>query len=184
MADANTDVTIEGLHDAIQAAVVQAWPDFRVAEFYRDDETERMPTPACLLEMTECEPAPELSDGGTGKLPCILRFEARIIMLVRDKRVALELRKSATAFATWLHQLGRFPGAITDRIEVIACEPDDWMPANGGFRAWRIEWVVPVLLGEDAWRNVDGVVPSAYYSIVPEIGAANVDKYQPLGASA
>ncbi|WP_323162859.1 hypothetical protein [Stenotrophomonas maltophilia] len=183
MADANNDVTIEGIHDAIERAVRNAFPDFRVVEFYRDDEGERMPTPACVMEMTECEPSPEINDGGSGKMACNLRFEARIIMQVRDKRVALELRKSAAAFATWLHQLGRFPGVSTDAIQVIAADPDDWMPANGGFRAWRIEWVVPALLGVDVWKN-DGAVPQAFFSFAPDIGQDNRGEYQPIGGDA
>ena len=180
MADADTQVTIEQLHAAIESAVRGKFPDFKTVEFYRVDETERIQTPACVMEMTECEPYPENSDGGTGKLSSLLRFEARIIMLVRDKVAAIEVRKAAVAFAVWLHQLGRFPGAITDAIQVIATEADEWAPAHGGFVAWRVEWVVPALLGEDAWANEGGVVPEAFYSFSPDIGEANVGSYKVL----
>lgn len=177
-------VTVEQLHDAIEKAVRERFPDFATVEFYRDDQGERIPTPACLMEMTDCERSDEVSDGGTGMMGSLLRFEARVIMQVRDRDVALELRKAAVSFAAWLHQLGRFPGAHTDAIQVIGAEPDDWMPAHGGFRAWRIEWVVPALLGADAWADPDGVVPrDAFYSIVPDVGIPHEPDYRPLGGS-
>ncbi|HHA2674752.1 TPA: hypothetical protein ACOECQ_000819 [Stenotrophomonas maltophilia] len=182
MANANTDVTLQGVHDAVERAIRARFPGFRTVEFYRSEEDEReLATPACLLEMTELEPTQE-SDGGSGKLPALLRFEARIIMQARDDGALMELRKAAAAMLVWLHQLGRFPGIPGDRIIAMGAEPDDWRPAHGGFRGWLVEFGVPCLLGIDAWAGEnDGPAPRAFYSFAPRIGATHEGDYIEAG---
>lgn len=174
MADANTEVTLDQLHDAIRAAVVAAFPDFVTVEFYRDDEDEKMPTPACLLELTEAEPMPE-TDSGTGQWHTLLRFDARIVMAHRGAATRLNVRKAATALATWLH-LKRF-GVPMDPVQVIACEPDEFAPNLDKFAVWRVEFATLVMLGETAWTN-DGTVPTqVLYSWSPKIGTGNESEY-------
>jgi len=179
MADANTEVTLEALHTAIQLQIAAAFPDFRTVEFYRDDEDERMSTPACLLEMSEAEPQPE-RDSGTGQWSVQLRFEARIVMAHRDGTTPLEVRKAATALATWLNLRRWGADAPGDPCQVIACEPDEFAPHQPRFRVWRVEWVQRVDLGESAWLNPGGAVPDAFYSWAPQIGAAHEEDYRPL----
>lgn len=182
MADAATEVDLEALHTAIRDQIAAAFPAFRTVEFYRDDESETMPTPACLLEMTEAEPQPE-SDTGTGQWSALLRFEARIIMAHRSGTTPLEVRKAATALATWL-RLRRWGADVpTDPCQVIACEPDEFAPLLAKFKAWRIEWVNRADLGESVWKN-DGVVPESLYSWAPDVGAAHVDDYRPIDGGA
>lgn len=176
MADANTEVSLEALHTAIRDQIAAAFPAFRTVEFYRDDESETMPTPACLLEMVEAEPQPE-SDVGTQQWPVLLRFEARIVMAHRSGATPLEIRKAATALATWLNLRRWGPATPTDPCQVIACEPDEFAPLLAKFKAWRVEWVNRADLGESVWMNVGGVVPDALYSWAPDIGAAHVDDY-------
>lgn len=180
MANADTDVTIRQVHEAQIAALTAQFPAFKTVEAYRQDESERISTPALLLEMIEIEPTDEISSGGNGKMPAYLRFEGRIIMQVRSKTAAMEARIAAGALLTWLYQR-RIPGLKTDPVVVIGAEPDDFAPAHGGFMAWRVEWAVPVLLGEDAWKS-DGVVTEALYSFAPDIGAANEHKYRPISS--
>jgi hypothetical protein len=79
MADANTELTLDSLHSAIVAQLAAAFPSFKTVEFYRDDESESIPTPALLLEMSEAETASE-QDAGTGQWCAYARFEARITL--------------------------------------------------------------------------------------------------------
>lgn len=175
MADANTEIELDPLHDAIAAQIATAFPSFRVVEFYRDDESERVETPACLLEMTEAEPAPEM-DAGSGQWPAHLRFEARILMSARSANAKREIRKAATALATWLN-LRRFAGIPTDECKVISCERDDFTPRRDKFECWRVEWVQLAFLGASAWNN-DGTIPTeVYFSFDPDIGTAHEADY-------
>jgi hypothetical protein len=177
MADADFKVDIESLHDAIRDQVAAAFPDFVTVEFYRDDEDELIPTPACLMAMTEAEPQPD-SDAGGGHFPVLLRFEAQVIMAHNGPATRLAVRKAATALATWLYQLKRFQGQVTDPIQVIACEPDEFAPTADKWMVWRVEFVITTFLGETAWTN-EGVVPTdVVYSWSPKIGAGNVGEYE------
>ncbi|MNC17655.1 hypothetical protein D3C75_655430 [compost metagenome] len=90
------------------------------------------------------------------------------------------MRRIAVNLATWLHQLGRFPGAPSGAIEVIAALPEDAAAAQPDLRTWIVEWSVPLALGGNAWEDGDGVVPHASYSFAPEIGRAHERRYQPL----
>jgi hypothetical protein len=178
MADANTTVTLDELHDAIRAAVAAAFPSFQTVEFYHDDEDQAFPTPACFMEMTEAET--DEANSGTGQWHALLRFEARIVMPNRSAGVRLEIRKAATAFATWLNLRRWGAAAPGDECRVIACEKDEFAPQVDKFAVWRVEWVQLVMLGETAWTN-DGVVPTdVLYSFVPLVGDGNEGEYKPL----
>lgn len=182
MADANTKVELGPLHDAIRLQIETAFTGFKTVEFYRDDEAEGMATPACLLELTETEPQPEM-DVGTQQWSTLLRFEARIIMAHRGPATALALRRAATALATWLNLRRWGPETPGDPCQVIACESDEFSPVMDKFKVWRVEWVQRVDLGEPVWKN-DGVVPEALYSWAPEIGIPHEGKYIPLDGGA
>lgn len=176
MADFDPEVKIEELHGLIKAQVKAAFPDFKTVEFYRDDETQLMPTPACLMAMTEVEPTED--NYGTGQWPVLLRFEAHIVMAHRGPTTKMEVRKAAMALATWLHQLRHFGQG--DEIQVIACEPDEFAPVADKFMAWRVEFVVGAAIGETAWKN-DGTIPTdVLFSWSPEIGNGNAEKYEPI----
>lgn len=175
MADFDPEVNIDALHDAIEAKIKVAFPDFQTVEFYRDDEDQLVPTPACLLAMTDAEPTED--DAGTGQWPVLLRFEAHIIMPHRSKDTRINIRRAALAMATWLHQSGRFGG---EKAQVIACEPDEFAPVADKFMAWRVEFVIKAFLGETAWTN-DGTIPAdVLFSWSPKIGTGNEGEYTPV----
>ena len=179
MADADTEVTLDELHTAIRDGIAAQFDAFKTVEFYRDDEDEQIPTPACILEMSEAEPQPH-ANCGTGQWPVLLRFAARIIMPKRTPAVRLEIRKAATALATFLN-LRHWPNVNCDEAQVIACEPDEFAPNLDRFAVWRVEWVHLAFLGESAWINLGGVVPTdALYSFAPRIGIPYKDEYVPL----
>lgn len=170
---------LDTLHSAIEAAVRARFPDFATVDFYREPSAEGLATPACLLAMTRCDRSKD-NDDGSGQMQALLRFEARVVVAAAPADAALQLRKAAVALATWLHQLGRFPGAASGAIEVISALPEDAATAQPGFRTWVVEWSLPVALGSNAWEETGGAVPQAFYSFVPEIGSAHEARYQPI----
>lgn len=176
MADANTEVTLPQIQAAIAAAVAAQFPVFKTVEFDRDDEGENLPTPACLMEFVEAEPA-AASDAGSGQWPANARFDARIILSAR-KTARAEVKVLAVAFAAWLN-LRRFPGVFVDPCQVIACEPDEFAPEADKFRVWRVEWIMPAMFGNSAWLH-DGETPQSFFSFAPYIGLAHEDKYAPI----
>lgn len=176
MADIDTHVTLEALHAAIREQIAAQFSSFRRVEFYRDDETEKLPAPACLLELTEIEAAPG-QDAGTGQFPALLRWEAHVVLGYLDPAVKLEVRKAAAALATWLH-LRRWQGIRADPCQVIGAYPNPFKPGLDRYAAWTVEWVQGVFLGESAWTN-DGVIPEhVYFSFSPDIGEGHTSDYQ------
>ncbi|MFG6085693.1 hypothetical protein ACEU0C_002603 [Stenotrophomonas indicatrix] len=179
MATDTPSSTLDVLHAAIEAAIRARFADFATVEFYRDANSGAPPTPACLLAMTRCDRGKD-SDDGSGQLQAVLRFEARISVQSAAADSALQLRRIAVNLATWLHQLGRFPGVPSGAIEVIAALPEDAAAVQPDLRTWIVEWSVPLALGGNAWEDGDGVVPHASYSFAPEIGRAHEPRYLPL----
>ncbi len=171
--------TLDPLIAAIEAAIRARFPGFASVEFHRDANAEGMPLPSCLLAMTRCDRSRDNNDG-SGLLQATLRFEARIALPATDASTALQLRNAALALATWLHQLGRFPGVASGAIDVIAALPEDPAAAQPGLRTWIVEWSLPVALGDNPWDDAGGVVPQACYSFAPEIGRVHESRYQPL----
>ncbi len=178
MATDSPSSILDTLHSAIEAAIRVRFPDFATVEFYREPSAEGLATPACLLAMTRCDRSKD-KDDGSGQMQALLRFEARVVAAATAGS-ALQLRKAAVALATWLHQLGRFPGAASGAIEVIAALPEDAAAAQPGLRTWLVEWSLPVALGSNAWEETGGAVPQAFYSFVPEIGRDHEARYQPI----
>lgn len=179
MATDTPSSTLDALHAAIEAAIRARFADFATVEFYRDADSGSLATPACLLAMTRCDRGKD-SDDGSGQLQAVLRFEARISVQSAAAGSAMQLRRAAVTLATWLHQLGRFPGVPSGAIEVIAALPEDAAAAQPDLRTWIVEWSVPIALGGNAWEDADGVVPQASYSFAPKIGRAHESHYQPL----
>lgn len=181
MADINTNLDINLLHDQIVEQIQAQFPSFKTVQFYRDDEAETIPTPAILLEVSEVEPEPD-HDNGTDQLPVLIRFEARIIMGVRTPQVKLAVRLAAMALAGWLHKLSWGNGVYADPCRVLACSPDEFDPRVDKWCVWRVEWHNGAMLGNDnSWEN-DGTVPAALYSFAPDIGVPYKQDYQAITA--
>lgn len=179
MANANTEVTLPQLQEAVEAAVRAAFPQFKTVEFDRDDEDENIPLPACLLSFVEAEPAPD-ADAGTGQWPALARFEAHVLFNARRSE-RVEVKIAAVALAAWLN-LRRFPGVNVDPCQVIACEPDEFAPNVESRRAWRVEWVMPAMFGNSAWAcEGDGAAPRSFFSFAPWIGIPHEDRYVEAG---
>lgn len=172
--DRDTTVSLDQVHDGIENAIRSQFPDLHV-EFYREDR-KGLPLPACLLEMTDMEGAPD-HDPGTEQLAVTVTFEALLVMSFRqaDKNAKREVRKLAGALAAFA-RLQRW-GCPIGPAEVVGAYPDNFEPELDQFECWRVEWRQVVHLGETVWNN-DGIPPAAVFlGIAPNIGAAHKDDY-------
>lgn len=181
MANANTMTTLDAVHDGIVAAIAERFPTLKTVEAYRLDR-KNLPVPACLVEMTEMDAAPDI-DPGTEQLAVQARFEARFVIGFRQggKNPKLEVRKLAAAFAAFA-RLQRW-GCPIGPAEVIGAYQDDFDPELDQFECWRVEWQQVIHLGETVWTD-DGEVPTPYFSWSPLVGEAHADKYTGLDGSA
>ena len=103
MANAQTVTALADLHDAIVRAIRGQFPTLRTVEAYREDR-KSLPTPACLVELSEKE-AEDGLDPGTGQLAVKARFEARLILGFRQEGCPkLAVRRLAAALAVFVHQ--------------------------------------------------------------------------------
>lgn len=178
MANANTVVTLDAVHDGIVAAIRAQFPTLKTVEAYRLDR-KNLPVPACLVEITEMDAAPEV-DPGTEQLAVNVRFEARLVIGFRQggKNPKLEVRKLAASFAAFA-RLNRW-GCPIGPAEVIGCYQDDFDPELDQFECWRVEWQQVIHLGDTVWTD-DGVLPTeVLIGYSPEIGAGNEDDYTSL----
>lgn len=161
MADADTQVDLEQLHDVMAASIATAFPALQTVEFYREDRKTPVTAPACLLELVELETAGAEPDPGTEQLAVYARFEAQLIIGFRTPKAKLEARRLAASLAAFLH-LRRWPGVVTGPGEVVGCYRDEFDPGLDQFEVWRVEWSHLVHLGESVWAG-DGIIPTRVY---------------------
>lgn len=174
MANRNTEVTLEQVHAGIIAAISAKFPAFQTVQAYRL-ERRNLPTPACLVELTEMDAAPDV-DPGTQQLAVNARFEALLVIGFRQgvNNPKLEIRKLAAAFAAFV-RLNRW-GCHIGPAEVIGAYPDDFDPELDQFECWRVEWQQIIHLGNTVWTD-GGEVPTPYYSWSPDIGIPHEPDY-------
>jgi len=171
----NTEVSLDALHQAIIDAIQAKFPDLATVEFYREDR-KGLQLPACLLELTEWENAPNDDDPQTEQLAVDARFEAHLILGFRTPEVKLAIRKLAASFGAFL-RFKRWPGVSCGAAQVIGAYKDDFSPELDEYECWKVEWVQRITLGETVWKN-DGTVPIAVFiGFTPEVGVPHVDKY-------
>lgn len=177
--NANTEVTLEQVHAAIVAAIGAQFPDLHV-EAYRQDR-KLLPVPACMVELTEMQGAPEL-DPGTEQLAVTATFEAQLVMPFRQagKNPRLEVRKLAAAVAAFAH-LNRW-GCPIGPAEVTGAFPDDFEAELDQFEVWRVEWQQVIHLGNTVWTDT-GTQPSVVLvSHAPLIGLPYQDEYEQVNS--
>lgn len=156
MANDLLSTDLDALHIAIRDQIAKQYPCFRTVRFYKDDESEDMATPACLLELTEMES--EGYDPGTGQLNASLRFSARLVFSREHSAAApLQIRLAAASLAAYL-QHRRFSGCVSPARFLNASEDFLRPDIPGKWCVWRIEWVhEEAMFGRNVWIN-DGSV--------------------------
>lgn len=189
--NANTEIDLDVIHNAIIADIKAQFPDLLTVEFYRseehqdnEDKRKTLPVPACILELSEMLSDPD-ADPGTEQLAVTATFEAHFVIdSLRTFNAKMSVRKLAAAFAAWL-RLRRWNNPIiegrtlpTGPAYVQGIYPDDFAPELDRYEVWRVEWQQEIHLGNTVWKD-QGVTPdNPVYSWSPEIGLGNEEKYQ------
>lgn len=184
MAPALPIVQISGVKDAIVAAIVAAFPDFKLVAFDREeisrDDLDADELPAILLDLSEFEDEPDC-DRANGLIPLRARFEARVIVGFKTARAKTAAQAAAASMAAWL-RLKRFnsPSCWTEPAHVIGAYRDEFHPAADRYVVWRIEWTQVIQYGTDIYAE-DGTTPgNPSFSFAPDIGLGHEDDYTPL----
>lgn len=172
--NANTEVDLAELHDAIVADIKVVFPDLATVEFYREDR-KTLPKPACLLEMSEFENL-EDEDPGTEQLAVLAKFEAELVIGFRTPKAKQSIRLLAAALAAWLRKRrwtnysGTTPKLPTGPALVIGAYPDDFKvmgrdsdQGQEQYEVWRVEWQQVIHLGNTVWTD-EGTVPAEVYA--------------------
>lgn len=189
MADALEGMDLSVLHQKIVEAFAEKFStDFNLIAFYRDEEERRAPKvtelPALLLELTELEPDAE-NDANCEQLPVIARFEARIVVnAMQDKALSIEtakikVRALAAKLAHYLYKHKRFHKLPAGALSVDAIVEDAFYPELDRYEVWRVDFSIPILIGESVWIS-DGITPTPAYSWSPNIGAEHEQDYQDI----
>lgn len=174
--NANTEVTLDQVHDGILAAIRAQFPALATVEAYLADRT-ALPVPACLVDMTRFDDVAD-SDPGTGQLAVMASFKALLVMGtgLPGQNMKLEIRKLAAAFAAFV-RLQRW-GCPIGPAKLIGAFPDETVPELDPYDVWRVEWQQLIHLGHTVWTD-DGAPPAIMMgSHSPLIGAAHVDQYR------
>lgn len=175
MANADTTITIQGVHDAIGAAIRAQFPALTCVEAYLADRKPPAPR-ACLYELVDFETTADAADPGTEQLAVTARFSARLLISFREQpNSKMQIRTLAAAFAAWL-RLQRF-GQPIGPAQVIGAYPDDFEPELDQYECWRVEWTHVLHLGATMW-NDDGVRLEPVYSWAPDIGLGHEQDYK------
>lgn len=177
--NANTEISLDVLHQAITADILAKFPALQTVEFYRgegQEDRKALQTPACLLDLSEMEASPD-DDPGTEQLAVIAHFEAELVIRFNTPNAKRSIRRLAAAVAAWLHNRRwddpANPGKKlpTGPCVVVGAYKDDFSGLTPGqrdvpldqFEVWRVEWRQIVHLGESVW-NDEGVTPSEVYA--------------------
>jgi hypothetical protein len=171
MANQSIDVTLEGVHEAIRAKIQEKFLVLRTVECYLDERTE-LPTPACLIEMTECEPQDD-QKLDTGQFAFKTRWDAYFLVSFKTPQAKLTVRKLAVDFAIFAEE-NRW-GLKIAPAKVMWAGDDDFKPELEKFEIWRVEWSQVLYLGETP--SFEGAIPTPYLGFSPDIGTGHEDDY-------
>lgn len=182
--NANTDIDLDTLHAAIVADISAKFPDLQTVEFYRgegQEDRKALPTPACLLELSEMEASLE-DDPESEQLAVIAHFEAALLIRFNAPNAKRSVRRLAAAFAAWIHKRRwndpANPGKKlpTGPCVVVGAYKDDFSGMTPGqrdapldqFEVWKVEWRQIVHLGAGVW-NDEGETPARIFGPDGEI---------------
>lgn len=173
--NANTEIDLDALHDAVVAAISSGMPTVASVQAY-PDTSEPLPLPAVLVDLEDMEAAPDV-DPGTEQLAVRVRWRARLILGFRTADVQRQVRKGAAQLAHLVH-LNRW-GKPVEPARVTLVGPDPFDPALDQYEVWVVEWEQIVHLGASVWECPEGasVPETVYLGIEPKTGPDHVEDY-------
>lgn len=185
MANEMDGVDLSILHDTIEHELREQFPQFKIVEFYREEEERRSPgkdqLPALLLDLPEFEIDLD-NDAGSEQLPLIARFEARVVDTFNQEKAKLKIRTLATQLAFYIFKNKRFHAlnnVAVGPVTVDAVTQDDFFPELDRFEVWRVDFSMQILIGDNIWKQT-GEVPTPVYSHSPNIGFGHENDYKEI----
>lgn len=181
MADAIIENDLLELCRAIEAKISAAFPDFKVVQFYREEDEraalKESELPALLLEVPELEPNHD-DDPGTEQLSVIARFEARVVVNFREENAKILTATIAGMLGAYMRKYRHFHGIKGCPVTVDTIVSDDFYPELDRYEVWRVDFSCIAWLGETVWTN-EGTTPAdPVYSWVPKIGPGHESNYE------
>lgn len=170
------NLDLDALHEAILERIRDQFPALLTVEDY-DADRKKLTAPAVLLELVDMEAAPD-DDGGSGQLPVVSKWAARVVFGFEQANAKREVRKLAGALGAFVHQ-NRW-GEQVGPAAVTIIGPDAFDPDFDRFEVWAVEWDQKIDLGENVWTG-EGVVPGVVkIGFAPDIGPGNEAEYSNL----
>ena len=167
------NLNLSALHDSILDAIRAQFPDLQTVEDY-DADRKNLQVPAVLLELMDMEGAPD-EDPGTGQLPVVTKWAARVVFAFHQGNVKREIRDLSAALGVLVHQ-NRWGQPVSPAL-VTVIGPDAFDPAFDKFEVWAVEWDQKVDLGANIWAG-EGVTPQTVsIGFAPDIGPGNEANY-------
>lgn len=177
--NADTEIDLDALHDAVVAAIVAGMPTVASVQSYPSERT-ALELPAILVDLEDMEAAPDV-DPGTGQLALTTRWRARLVLGFRTADVYRQVRKGAAQLAHLVH-LNRW-GLPVGPARVTIVGPDPFDPDLDQYEAWVVEWEQVVHLGASVWSG-DCIMPQkVYFGFDQDTGQENLEKYMQIEPS-
>lgn len=181
MANAETEIDLDQLHQAILNKIAGQFPDIQTVEDYSQART-RFSAPACFVELTQLDAGD--MDPGTEQLQVAARFEAHLIIGFRQLDAKRAIRKLAGAFSVFLRN--QRWGLPVGPAQFVAAAPDEISGVGRNaehldqYEVWTIEWEQDIHLGQSIWKGDDTLISEVYVGFAPEIGPDHESNYQQI----
>jgi len=165
-------IDLDGLQDAILAAITTAFTTSGVCLFKTVADYERMAgkieCPALFLDVVQVEPS---DDDGTGQLNAFIRYDAYIIYKMDSANYKRECRKTALAVAG-LVNANRW-GQPVSPGKLLGCYKDTFEPQLDSYEVWRVEWHQEAYQGVSIWAVSTPPVTQVLLALSPAISIAS-----------
>lgn len=189
MANALAGADLELLHSTIVEKLKAQFPQFKLVEFYREEEERRAPSqqnlPALILDLPELELDPE-GDMYTEQLPLVARFEARVIDTFNQPNAKLNIKKLAVQLAYYIFKNKRFHALNNSAVghaTVDAIVEDDFFLELDRFEVWRVDFSMQLGIGANIWDETGEVTPDNPLFIFAGEQPVQLDGDLPLGGT-
>jgi len=177
MANAETEIDLDQLHQAIMDKIAAQFPNLKTVDDYSQARN-RFTAPACFVELTQLDAGE--ADPGTEQLQVAARFEAHLIIRFKKLEAKRAIRNLAGAFSAFLRN--QRWGLPVGPAQFVAASPDEIAGSESldQYEVWTIEWEQEVHLGQSIWKGDDTLISEIYVGYSPEIGPEHESDYQQI----
>lgn len=166
---------INALQEAIKSSLETEFTGMTIA--YYDRPGEIIPTPSILFEIDDMV-SDDPDEIGTEQMAITINFNAYVVL---DYKTGNKKAVKALAGAILAFVRGKRWGQAVGAAKTFGAFPDRIRGKERDYEVMRVEFSHEALLGEDFWKDEDGVLPwQVYLGISPLIGPDNVEFYEKI----